>query len=118
MSSECLYNLDYLEELSGGDKEFQMEMIRHFVLNAPDVLIRLAEHSESGDWKAFRDEIHKFTPNLNLMGIGEIIPVANLMEELSEKRIETERIPGLLNQFRAEVSKARDQLAKDFTIQP
>jgi hypothetical protein len=49
-----------------------------------------------------------------MMGVNEIIPVANELERLSELRIETERIPGLYAGFKEHVLKALDQLTADF----
>jgi len=108
------YNLDYLKELSGGDVSFEMEMINHFIGNTPGVLTRLDGYLAEEAWKPFRDEVHKFAPNLNMMGVNEIIQVANELERLSELRIETERIPGLYSGFREHVQIALEELIADF----
>jgi HPt (histidine-containing phosphotransfer) domain-containing protein len=108
------YNLDYLKELSGGDVAFELEMIHHFIGNTPGVITRLDAYLGEESWKPFRDEVHKFVPNLNMMGVNEIIPVANELERLSELTIETERIPGLYVSFREHVGKALSQLTADF----
>lgn len=112
------YNLDYLDELAGGDESFKLEMIRHFIFNTPRVLITLDNHLAQSDWKSFRDEIHKFTPNLNMMGINEIVPVANELERLSERVIEVERIPDLYFGLKVNLNQALSQLIEDFNIQP
>jgi hypothetical protein len=108
------YNLDYLDELSGGDESFKMEMIRHFIGNSPKVLDNLSFFLAEKEWKRFRDEIHKFTPNLSMMGIIEIIPVANELERLSEKVIELERIPDLYNGFEQHVRLSLSDLVADY----
>ncbi len=109
------YNLDYLDELSGGDESFKIEMIRHFITNTPDVLAHLTGFLTGEEWKKFRDEVHKFTPNLNMMGIIEIIPVANELERLSEKVIEVDRIPDLYSGFEQHVRMALAELVSDFS---
>jgi HPt (histidine-containing phosphotransfer) domain-containing protein len=109
------YDLDYLDELSGGDESFKIEMIRHFLGNTPNVLANLTAFLAAEEWKKFRDEIHKFTPNLNMMGISEIIPIANELERLSEKVIEIERIPDMYHAFEEHVRMAHAELVSDFS---
>ena len=116
MSITKLYNLDYLEELSSGDKEFEMEMIRYFIENSPQVLDHMDVLNSHQDWAMFREVIHKYTPNMNLIGVSTLIDTANKLELHAETKTHLDEIPGMLSRIREDVIKAIEQLKTDFQL--
>lgn len=116
MSVTKLYNLDYLKELASGDEGFEMEMIRYFVENSPQVLDQMDVLNDHQDWAMLREVIHKFTPNMNLMGISSLIEKANDLELKAENRVNLDEIPALLADIRIGVMEAMEQLKTDFQL--
>jgi HPt (histidine-containing phosphotransfer) domain-containing protein len=109
-----LYNLNYLRELSSGDKDFEDSMINYFVSNAPEILDNVDQLIADEDWKEIREVIHKFIPNLNMMGAEDFIPTANTIEINTEQGINLESVPGLWVQLREWSVQLIAQLKEDF----
>lgn len=109
-----LYNLNYLKELSSGDKEFEDSMISYFLSNTPAILENVDQLVADEDWKEIREVIHRFIPNLNMMGAESFIETANAIEVNTEKGVNLETVPGLWLQLKEWSIKLLDQLNSDF----
>ncbi|MCD6331803.1 MAG: Hpt domain-containing protein [Bacteroidales bacterium] len=116
MSAAKLYNLDYLKELAAGDNTFMLEMINYFVANSPQVLEQMDTLVKNKDWAMLREVIHKFTPNMNLIGLKSAINEANNLEILAENRKDPDKIPVLVGFIREKVEIVIAQLKEDFDI--
>ncbi len=108
------YNLDYLKELSSGDEAFMDDMIGYFIENTPKVITELDVNLQTNNWKNFRFHIHKFAPNLSVVGMTELVPVANHLEHLSATETELETVPGIYTAFRENLQIALAELKHDF----
>jgi len=109
-----LYNLNYLKELSSGDKEFEDSMISYFISNAPAILENVDQLIADEDWKEIREAIHRFIPNLNMMGAESFIETANTIEVNTEQGISLETVPGMWLQLKEWSIELIDQLKADF----
>lgn len=112
------YNLAYLQELASGDDTFINEMIGYFIENTPKVIAELDHNLADSDWKNFRFHIHKFAPNLSMVGMTELFPVASRLENLSATETELETIPKIYAGFRENLQVALAELASDFDLKP
>jgi len=109
------YNLDYLKEMSGGDAAFMDEMIGYFLENSPSVITRLDQCLQSGDWEGFRFAIHKFAPNLAIVGLNSLAEMASRLEQLSGVSGDHGLIPATYDGFRERLSSALDEMNLDFS---
>ena len=109
-----IYNLNYLKELSSGDKEFEDSMISYFIANAPAILENVDQLVADEDWKEIREVIHRYIPNLNMMGAESFIETANTIEVNTEQGVNLETVPGLWLQLKEWSIELIDQLKADF----
>ncbi|WP_417444405.1 Hpt domain-containing protein [Joostella sp.] len=62
------YNLDKLNELSGGDKEFNASVIETFLLETPQDLENLKKAVSNKEFDHIYQYAHKIKPNADLLG--------------------------------------------------
>jgi HPt (histidine-containing phosphotransfer) domain-containing protein len=110
------YNLSYLNEISGGDKDFILDMIQTFVNNSPSEIADLEHYANSQEWDKLGEYSHKFAPGLQFIGIVSLRPVINQIEEFSFKRKNLDKIPELLLRLKTECLAVCEELRKDFKI--
>lgn len=109
------YNLEYLTELSNGDEAFKMSMIEYFISNTPTVLSTIDELLDHKNWKEIREVIHRFIPNLNMVGALDFIEDANKIEVYSEKELNLDQVPLLWRKVKENCLELIKQLTQDFT---
>lgn len=105
-----LYNFDYLKELSDGDKDFEQNMLDYFVSNTPNVVLTIDKLISEQNWKQIREEIHRFIPNLNMVGASLLLDDANNIEKYTENLKNLEEVPGLWNTLRGQCNVLVKQL--------
>ena len=103
-------NLDYLQELSGGDQNFINEMITHFIDNTPAVLEQLRISIDNKDLENVFLISHKFIPQLTFVGIKDIIDDFGQIEQLAKNKTEIEKIDNLITKVSKITLKAIDEL--------
>lgn len=108
-----LYNLNYLKELSNGDADFENSMISYFVSNTPEMLDRTQMLIDTEDWAQIREEIHRFIPNLNMVGASALLKGANDIEKFTEKRENLDQVPGLWYTLKEQCVQLVGQLEAD-----
>ena len=59
-------DLSYLNEISGGDKEFIDEMINTFLEETPKDLAAIKEHSDSSNWTEVGKTAHKLKSSIKM----------------------------------------------------
>lgn len=109
-----LYDLSYLKELSSGDLEFEHSMIDYFITNTPDVIDTMDRLIIQEDWNEIREVIHRFIPNLNMVGAKEFLEDANNIELFTEKRYNLENVPSLWGNVKKGCIELLEQLTNDF----
>lgn len=86
------YDLNYLEEVSDGDKEFSATLISYFVENTPNVLTSLKNETQNQNWEQVKQIAHKFKTQVTYMGIFQISEVVEQVEQNAHKRENLEQI--------------------------
>lgn len=107
-----LYDLTLLHDMSGGEKEFETEMIEFFVSNAPIAIEKMKKHYEEQNWIELRHVAHKFLSNVNMMGLDIISKEVDIVEDYALNVENTEEIPGLLKHIERYGMLAIEQLKK------
>ena len=67
------YNLDKLNELSGGDKDFNVSIIEVFLAETPADLESLENAVAEKDFEKIYQHAHKIKPNADLLGMNEAL---------------------------------------------
>ncbi len=105
-NSESLINLEYLEQLSEGDKDFTVSMLSYFIDNTPGVIAEMKQFYKEKDFKALRNVAHKFKPQLTFMGIKSIFQDVENMEQYANTGTNTDAIPELIQRTEEVCMKA------------
>jgi HPt (histidine-containing phosphotransfer) domain-containing protein len=113
---EKLYNLDYLNSISGGDQEFINEMIRTFVVSSPDEIIAIKRLAADKSWIKVGEESHRFASSLLFLGLDNLKALAIDIENKGLQQIDGDKIPVLLEQLEDGCSQVITQLKRDFNV--
>jgi HPt (histidine-containing phosphotransfer) domain-containing protein len=114
--AEKSYNLDYLENISGGDQEFVKDMIQTFIVNAPEDLGKIKKWIENKNWQKVGEDAHRFASSLLFLGLDHLKGVANTIEEMGIKQSDVDSIPGLLEDLEKGCDQIIKELKRDFNV--
>ncbi len=78
MATKSIINLNYLEELSGGDQEFIKESIEMAIMLIPKRMARLEQAMQNADHEEVRQVAHKFKSTARMIGM----PIYEQLEEV------------------------------------
>nr|WP_295925483.1 response regulator [uncultured Dyadobacter sp.] len=110
--TDTILNLDYLAEITGGDKELRDELIALFEKDSQNQLSYIAEASAANDTERLRQTIHKFRSSLFSVGM---LNTANQYKELEatlKQGTWTADLSEKLVQLKAESELGLSQLKK------
>ncbi len=65
-------NLDYLNEMSGGDRELILEMINIFITEVPEYISRMSEALNTRNWDELEKLAHKSKASALIMGMHKL----------------------------------------------
>lgn len=81
------YNLDYLRELSAGNKGFEKEMIEIFISKVSTDIELLSLALDRKDYKAVKDQAHELISSLPIAGLTDLEPSLKEVEIEAGKKI-------------------------------
>jgi hypothetical protein len=108
------YNLEYLEELAAGDKEFLLSMVSDFIEQTPDTLTQIAEAISTTDHAQIYQLVHRFIPTLEFMGVSELVRKFRDIEQYAKATSEINIIKACFEQARTDVFAIIEKLKQDF----
>lgn len=78
----AVIDLDYLDELSKGDKEFKTEMLRQFIVQVPEEIRLLESSIQQRDYAAVRSAAHGLKSSVSFVGLSsKLQPVLEQIEK-------------------------------------
>lgn len=101
-------NLSYLEEISGGDANFQKELIGIFLNQIPEFLTNMKEYLEKNEDGLLAKEAHTAKSSVLIFMMDETGKTLKQIQLLAENN-QTEQIPILL----ANVEKALENASRE-----
>jgi len=104
------YNLDKLNELSGGDKEFNQTIIATFLQETPEDFRGLESAIEAQDFSAIYQYAHKIKPNADLLGIDKLKDQMLTIESHARGDMNIESIRTLSSNATVELDQAYMEL--------
>ena len=108
------YNLEYLEEISAGDKEFILDMLNEFISNAPNIIIEVEELAKNNKWYDLYTIFHRFIPAYDYIGASNIMSEVREIEAISKASCGVEKVPALLEKVKLYTHNAIEELSNDF----
>lgn len=97
MDEKPKFDFSFLNKISGGDKNFIIEMVTTFKEMTPGFIENSKRYLIEEDYEGLGREAHKFLPGISFLGIKYIEKDLSLIEEFTKKKINLERIPELVN---------------------
>jgi HPt (histidine-containing phosphotransfer) domain-containing protein len=104
-SGERITNLQYLQELSEGNKSFIEEMLRIFIDSIPVSVSEMQTALRDKDWKTLNMISHKVKPNYGFVGLKDCEQMLARIEKNAGEMPD----PVLLNELLSEVSRITEK---------
>lgn len=114
MSEEKLYDLEFLNKISGGDPVFINEMISTFKEIAPEYLVKARKLYDENNIDALSKETHRLIPGISFLGAKQIETDLMLIEEYTKKNENLDHIPELIDSVDEKINKLIQIFDRDF----
>lgn len=106
-------NLDYLREVTGGDKDIMIEMIDIFLSETESVLSSIHNCYQQENWMQLASEAHKIKPTLMYVGLIEVHAVAQQLEQNAKTGTNVEQYVTWISNIEQAFEDIKPQLAAE-----
>lgn len=113
VESAAHFNLNYLFEIAGGDKDFVREIITLFITNTPQTLQEIQSYHSIKDYKAVKDAAHKYKSSIKILGHAELGEIAATIEKYALDPEKTTQVCDLLEKFDQRCREFADNLSHE-----
>jgi PAS domain S-box-containing protein len=110
--NEILYNLNSLNNLSRGNKEFVIKMITIFVNQTTQTIEKIEQAIESNDFIEVSRLVHKIKPSIDGIGVLSISDEIKLLEKIAKETQNKEKIESLFSRIKFVIEQVIAQLNK------
>ncbi len=110
MNSNKLFDLTNLDEMLGGDRQAMLQMVKIFLQATPESLTELNNCFDKDDLDGVSKLAHKLKSSIDIFSIEEIKNDIRRMENLARENINTDEIPGLMNNINSILNEAIEQV--------
>ncbi|WP_264566422.1 PAS domain S-box protein [Flavobacterium sp. N3904] len=97
LSNEKLYNLNSLNNLSRGNSEFVLKMVRLFIKQTAEEIENITTALTVDDFQEVSRLIHKIKPSVESLGITSILEEIKLLEKIAKETTDKEQIKALFS---------------------
>jgi HPt (histidine-containing phosphotransfer) domain-containing protein len=118
MEEEKLYDMAFLNKVSGGDTDFILEMVNTFKEVGPEYLEKAYKLLKNDEIDALSKETHRIIPGVTFLGAKKLEADLMLIEEYTKKMINLEEVPDLLDRCREMIHKLIVTFDQDFRQEP
>lgn len=116
MPEEKLYDMSFLNKISGGDQEFIREMIDTFKEVAPAYLEKIKSSLKNNDINVLSKETHKFIPGVSFLGAKKLEKDLMKIEEFTKKSKNLDLVPGLIDAVDSKIKRLIVDFDRDFNF--
>lgn len=99
MTNYKLVNLDYLNELAEGDKDFIVDMVQTFLDNVPSYIHEFRSLKQNANWDGMEKFAHKSKATFLFMGLNELSSDSAEIERMCKSKSDAKNIESLLNKM-------------------
>lgn len=108
-----IIDLSYLNEVSDGDQDFEIDLMNTFISQSPDLLDRLTLLLQKKKYQEMTPVAHKFKSTLTVFGIYSIYEKILKVEKDTRAEINLEGLPELLDEIKELTNEAIDALQEE-----
>ena len=91
------FNTKYLEEVSGGNQQFILEMLQIFLSRTPEAFEILRKSVQEEDWETIGFYAHKLKATYAYVGLEELKKVLIEIEQRAKHKIVTHTLGELID---------------------
>lgn len=113
-STQHLSNLDYLDELSGGDKDLKIMMLETVLQGLPDEIIAVEQALNNQNWSELRAAAHKMKSTCAYIGLNETVEIARSIENSAYEQKNSNLIPNWVKTLAQHCRTAHEELTLEF----
>ena len=110
------FNLDYLNEISGGDPEFIKDMLNEFITKTPDTIAEVELTIVQQNHDELYKVIHRFIPTFDFIGASHIISNLRNIESLAKTKGSFDQIVVLFDKVKEQSASLIATLKKEFAF--
>lgn len=108
-------DLNYLQDLALGSKDFMIDMISSFLKTTPDALEKLKKANEEGDWKKVGSVAHKLKTSFSFMGMEDTVETAKALQDFGLNEHSVDQIDGLIEKMIVDYNNAEGELQSELS---
>lgn len=105
-----IVKLDYLNEMSGGDKSLILEMIQIFNSEVPGYVKRMEKLIKENNWEALGKLAHKAKASASIMGMKNVAEDLKELERITNKEINIKLIQTYVSKISGQFMSATEEL--------
>jgi HPt (histidine-containing phosphotransfer) domain-containing protein len=109
-------DLNYLKNITEGNKEIVREMIEMFILQVPEFITNLNRFYQTGQYAALGKEAHKAKSSLQIMGMTELELEMKRFQLKTIEEIEVESYPVHIRNFENQCKAAIEELKAELNL--
>ncbi len=109
------YDLENVEEMAGGDKDFVKVVVQTFIEEIPPDLEAMNQAVIEGNASQAYQYAHKMKPNLQMFGL-ELMPQIKVIEEWSKSGKDETEVHIASRTITDKYQKAEKELKEDFNL--
>ena len=106
-------DLNYLNDLSLGSKDFMQELITSFIKTTPDSIAKMQDCIGKQDWQQIGGIAHKLKTSFSFMGMENMVKVSKVLQDLGLNNKGLDKIPALVEEVVKEYPLAEAELKEE-----
>jgi len=112
-STEKFTNIEYLKQVSGGDRMIMGKAISKFIETTPEMLNNMNQLLQDENYDELAKTAHKLKSSVAMMGMEEILKTIKNIEFVSKNRERLDALPVLVNRSRKMIQYAIEELHQE-----
>ena len=106
-------DLNYLNDLSLGSKDFMEDIINSFLKTTPGSIEKMKESLAKQDWQQVGGIAHKLKTSYSFMGMDDMVEASKTLQECGLQAKDLDKIPILLEQMTIAYALAEVELKQE-----
>lgn len=105
-----LYNLEQIELMAEGNKEFVMTMVNMFIDLTPDLVGKIKKGLVDNNYDEIKAQAHKLKPSIDMMGIESVRNEIREIEKLALEKADVYTLNSKIIYLENTLNKVLEQL--------
>ncbi len=108
-----MIDFSYISELSGGDSEFELQMMNIYTDETPGDLLVLTEQYHKGQYEDLVLSLHALKSKLSIIGLVDLFQSADILEKKYKSPIKQPEINIQMEQFISDLKSSVEEVKQE-----